>query len=364
MKKLLLLGTVACALGAQAAEVDITPSNYHFNTAAKLPKATTLPTDWTAGANPPAGVWSSHNLASQWDNGLLFLHGDKAMNAEQFQAISDNFALVDFGGTVGKCLTFASTGCVVNDKLKELTGYDYNIPVMADAYNWMGFSLYLDPNNTPTVESGILHAKITYNVFAANSDQTAVNKVYVSTDQNGVRPDGNAANSAGWPALGCWTEDPETEELAYDPTKWKVFEFDFDAPAAAEDGTVYLPVRIKFELPGSGGKHCFMIKDITVTHLEGVSGPREGFGPADRVVSDVTYTMGQPSEASVGNVAADDQAVVVDVNGDVATFSADAQVYTVAGVKAASAKAAQGVSLAPGLYVAVAGNQAVKFAVK
>lgn len=83
------------------------------------------------------------------------------MNAEQFQAISDNFALVDFGGTVGKCLTFASTGCVVNDKLKELTGYDYNIPVMADAYNWMGFSLYLDPNNTPTVESGILHAKIT-----------------------------------------------------------------------------------------------------------------------------------------------------------------------------------------------------------
>lgn len=379
MKKLLLISALAVSLGAQAAEVDVTPKNYHFNTATALPMCKAYPLDW--GWNIPVAGYKGKGIDQYWNNGVIAFAGPKGKSEDVWAAMVDACQLVDFGGTVGKCFVFADKGVNLKARLKEATGYDYDIKTLGEGSDNIdqlsnpagNLNFYLDPN-TPTASTGKIHCKITYHVFVNTKDEavaagvTPVNKVYAVTDQNGQRPNSKASTSAGWTATNCWTYDEDTEESAWDPTKWNTVEWDFDVPDADKDATtnIYAPVRLKMEFPSPA--HAIIIKDITLTHVEGelIAADKAGYEAYDgaaRVTTPITLAFGEPSN-SVGNVAADATAVNVSVNGNVVTLSADAQVYTVDGVKVANAKAQQGVNLASGLYVAVAGNQAVKFAVR
>lgn len=366
MKKLLLIAAMAATVGAASAQTDVTPKNYHFNSAEKL----NVFSSYQNGANIAAGGWESLKLAEAFDEGLIVLSGngiaEGGNNHAAAQDMEKAMQLVDLGGTVGKVFCYADFGCNVNEGLKAATGNNYNIYECGVGHPWVNLNFYLDPKNTPTTAQGYMHVKITYNVYSKSfTDGTILGSVYAVTDQNGVRPvqsDGNA--STPFDHQKNFTEDPMSEEMTYDPAKWIEYEWDIDCPESDAEMT-YAPMRLKMNLGGNwnGAGQCIFIKDITITHIADTEKDLTA-NSGVRSYKEVSYEMGKPATTAVANVAAEAEALKVSVNGNAVCFNQDATVYTIAGVKAATAAATENVTLAPGFYVAAAGQQTVKFAVK
>lgn len=365
MKKLLLIATMAATAAAASAQTDVTPKNYHFNSAEALP----VFSNFFHGANIEAGGWTTQNMADEWNNGLIVISGNAinegGANHASGKAVAEAIQLVDLGGTVGKVFCFAGYGSNVNEGLKEITGVDYGIKECTAGHPWFNLNFYLDPKNTPKKSSGIMHVKITYNVYSPEFTRAvSLGSVYAVTDQNGVRPeqaDGNG--STPFDHQKNFTEDPMTEDMAYDPTKWIEYEWDVDCPEDDADSDLcFAPLRLKANFGGNWGGtgQCIFIKDITVTHLPDVAEARQGAG--ERSYTEVSYEMGTPATTGVANVANAANDLKVSVNGNTVSLSEAADIYTIAGVKVATA--CESTVLANGFYVAVAGRNAVKFAVK
>lgn len=356
---------MAATMGVASAQTDVTPKAYHFNEAQSLPVLTDL---FYGAANPDANFWYANNLAEKWNDGLITIGGNgfHAGNKAAAENIAKTVSLVDLGGTVGKVFCFAHYQSNAKEGLKAATGYDYDIPELAAGCPWFHFNFYLDPT-TPTKSAGYLHVKVTYNVYSpAFEGRNTVTKLYASTDQNGVRPiqaDANASTPLDYQK--CFAENPDTEEMEYDPTAWIEYEWDVDVPDPDTEGGInFAPLRLKAEYgPGWSNGTCLFIKDITITHIPDAEKDLTG-NIGDRSYKLVRYEMGEPGTTGVANVAAESEALKVSVNGNSVNFSEAATVYTIAGVKVADAAAIESIELANGFYVAVAGEKAVKFAVK
>ncbi|MCM1067809.1 MAG: hypothetical protein NC418_09590 [Muribaculaceae bacterium] len=362
MKKFLLLASAA-VLGTSAMmaeEIDITPKAYHFNTATQLPLST-----WTFhGANIAAPCFATADAGNLYNDGLLVVGGGQYNNEAQpyFANATAGMQLVDLGGEVGQVFAWVHEGGAekVKAALKAATGYDYAIDKeITGAINWGNMNFFTDPKNTPTRDKGMIRVRITYNVFApAYSANNIINKVYSVTDQGGVRPAQQDAEANTPFQLGdCFVEDPMTEEMAWDATKWCVYEWDTDCAEPAGE-TVYDPLRLKFEFAAQPGCALF-IKDIELMLIEGQEAPRQGNG--ERLRSFVTLNPGEPNAAGIESAVVDNDAFTVSVNGSTVTFSAPAEVFTMTGAKVA---AGTELDLAAGLYVARVGAKAVKFIVK
>ncbi len=359
MKKFLLLASAAVlGMGAMSAEeVDVTPKAYNFNNATEIPISTYTFT----GANINVPVKESiTNFDAEYKDGLIVFGGGQYANPAQsyYQNAVAGTNLVDLGGEVGKVFAHVGENCDVAEALKAYNGNDYVIPKAPGGRNWFNMNFFTDPENTPTHSTGYLRIKVVYNIYApAYSADNVVNKMYTVTNDGGVTPIQDDANDFTPFSIGdCFVEDPETEEMSWDPTRWATYEWTTFCPDDDGDKS-FAPLRIKTECSGASNAALF-IKEIKITLVEGetLENPEAG----KRVRDFITLTPGKPGEAGIDAVEAA-EAATVRVNGNVASFSAPAEVYNLTGAKVA---AGTEVTLTAGIYVARVGAKAVKFIVK
>lgn len=362
MKKFLLLACAALVGSSAmvAEEIDVTPRNYHFNDATTLP----IFNHGAHGANiqginstndVTAPIFQNINGAEQWDNGLIVIGGGQYWNHDNgyYNNIVKGLQLVDLGGTVGQVLAWVGKDSNVKEALKEATGYEYDFQPgceLADL-NWGNLNFFMDPRNTPTEKQGFIRTTITYHVFSNNVNAVAMNNVQFKTNENGMTTQGG-----NWTAKGNFGYDEDMEEDVYDPYTWQVYSIEGICPDS-EDAKDYFPMRAVLNFPGGMPGVTYFIKDITFTHVT------DGAPVKDEAkTSTIKLTYGEPS--GVKDVAAVAEKFTYNVNGNTVVFSADAEIYTVAGVKVAAAAAAQSVTLPAGMYIARAAEKAVKFVVK
>lgn len=351
-----------------ADEIDITPKNYHFN------QATTLPifNHGVHGANIQ-GITSTNDITApifqnlkaeeQWNNGLLVIGGGQYHNHDNgyYNNVVAGLQLVDLGGEVGKVLAWVGDGIDVNGILKDATGYDYNLKAKCTGgLNWGNLNFFTDPKNTPTAKDGFIRITITYQVIAPVSDDgtvdasNAMNNVQFKTDENGMKADGGA-----WNAPQNYGYDEDEEMDVYDPSTWMEYTIEGVCPDS-DEGKDYFPMRAVLNFPGTIASNiAFFIKDLSFTHV--TEGAPAATSASTCLITKKTYKMGEPSGI---NAVVADNAVAYTVDGNTVTFAADADVYTTAGVQVAHAATNTGVTLSNGIYVARAGEKAVKFVVK
>ncbi|MDE6270734.1 MAG: hypothetical protein K2M12_07795 [Muribaculaceae bacterium] len=380
MKKFLLLASAALiGSGAMVAEeIDVTPKNYHFNEATALP----IFNHGVHGANIQgitstnditAPIWENINGDEQYNNGLLVIGGGQYWNHENgyYDNVVNGLQLVDLGGEVGKVLAWVGADMDINQVLKDATGEDYNITAKCTgSLNWGNLNFFTDPKNTPTKQDGFIRTTITYQVVAPVVDGVvaagnAVNNVQFKTNENGMTAYANTA----WNAPQNFGYDEDEEEDVYDPSCWIEYTLEGYCPdtetddAGAPVGNNYFPMRATLNFPGDiAGNIAFFIKDITFTLVtEGEPVHAAGAVGTDALMVKKTYNMGTP--AGLKDIVADKN-FTFSVNGNTVTFSANAEVYSIAGAKVADAAATKGVNLPAGLYVARVGEKAQKFVVK
>lgn len=315
MKKLLLFGAAALAtLGAMAQEgTDITPKNYHFNTATDLPF---LKTWYHNGANFDAkldgGIWQHYTqLAEGYNDGLIVI-----ASGGQAQANFNNYAngvqFIDLGGEVGQVLAFVgskpnpTTEQTVKELLKEyyLPNVDWdNVTTPEGGVAGYTFNIFSDPNNTPTRANGFIRVKLTMNVFTADYDAgqaafTSVypvdnqgnNNIFLSTTGKGssvtINPEKVTNLYAIHPDNHVLYEQREYEGqvvnrpvsnkydggYTWDPSKWVEYEFDINCLEPDEDGLIATPVRIKMQSSASDATRAmaYFFKDISFTQMDGL----------------------------------------------------------------------------------------------
>lgn len=381
MKKLLLLASAALiGCGAMVAEeIDITPKNYHFNEATKLP----IFNHGVHGANIQgitsdkditAPIWENIKGAEQYDNGLLVIGGGQYWNHANgyYYNVVNGLQLVDLGGEVGKVLAWVGADMDINDVLKKATGIDYNITAQCTGgLNWGNLNFFTDPKNTPTASQGFIRTTITYQVVSPVNNGSvaatnAVSNVQFKTNENGMTAWGNTP----WNAPQNFGYDEDEEEDVYDPTCWIEYTIEGKCPDTETDpdtnqpvGNNYFPMRAVLNFPGDiAGNMAFFIKDISFTLVtEGEPEHATGSGGGAALIVKKTYNMGTPTALDDITVGKD---FTLSVNGNTVTFSANAEVFSISGAKVANATATKGVTLSSGIYVARVGAKARKFVVK
>lgn len=365
MKKILLLaGVAALGFNAVAEEIDITPKAYKFHeTNAMCPIAEGA----YHGANiqiAPDGqqfgdnIFYNYGFDKEYNNGLMVIGGGQYHNPDNGYAVNcrAGIQLVDLGGEVGSCFAFVyEDNSKVNAALKEATGYDYNITAATTgALNWFNFNFFTDPQNTPTLSSGLIKVRMVYHVYSPKYSltSTVLNNAHWKTQENGNHVTASAINCGD-----SFVENPDTEEYEYDPTRWGVYEFVSKCPDGdKESGKSFAPMRLCLNLPGGteAGSVLF-IREITFSQVEGTEADCQDTDTR----SYITLKMGEPGKTGLDNVAVAENNFRI--NGNTVSFSAPATVYNLTGAQVA---AGTEVTLSAGVYVARIGEKAVKFVVK
>lgn len=376
MKKFLLLaGVVALGFNTMMAEEeDITPKGYIFHETGKM---CTIHPYFFHGANiqnteaefnskygvaSVGNVWKDIQGEEFYNDGLVVLAGGNwhAGNKPEKPTEANWMQVVDLGGEVGHVLALVPAGSYAADAvaaLKEATGEDYDLKTPTSMWkSWGNINFLMDKKKSPVADEAKVRCDIVFNAYGApNATGNAVNNFYFKTSEKGVRGE-------MYPALAlntCFVENAD-EDMAFEPSKWCKYSVIFDIPAAdeGEEDNKYAPVWLNFNIPGpSDAKGILFIREIRFTKID----PEAEVSKADDVTPEfVTLKPGKPGVSGVANVAAEVEATV-SVNGNVATFNAPAEVYTLMGAKVAQGKE---VSLSNGIYVARVGSQAVKFVVK
>lgn len=368
MKKVILLSAAALlATGSLFAQEDITPAAYKFYQTNELVSiyphgvhgANIQGLNGTGDLTNNSAKWTELEADKYWDNGLLIIGGGQFWNHSNgyFENFCAGLQLVDLGGEVGKCFTINDPQSKVVEALKAATGNDYDITAkFAGGINWGNLNFFMDPRNTPYTKANKIEVKIVYNVYAnAYSNGTnAINNIQPKTIENGMRP--SDSNLAAWTAGDNWTEDPDTEEFVWDPTKWCEYTFVTDAPDGAEESKTYLPMRITMNFPSAIPGMTVFIREIRFTAVSAET-------PVTTTATKefITLNPGKPVSAGLNNIAVADNDFNFSVNGNTVSFSAPAEVYNMSGVKVAQGKE---VNLSAGLYIARVGSKAAKVLVK
>lgn len=367
MKKVLLLAAVALMGSTNLmAQEDVTPAAYKFFQANELcpiyPKGVhgaNLQQVWDETGKAislPAGQqWTILEGDKYFSDGLLIIGGGQFGNPanQHYENFKAGLQLVDLGGEIGKCFTFNGVTSNVVEALKAATGNDYDITAKGSAGNWGNMNFFMDPRNTPFTKLNKIEVKITYNVYANaySNSANAINNIQPKTIENGMRPSDSAL--APWTAADNWIEDPDTEEFVWDPSRWCEYTFVTDAPDGSEESKSYLPMRMALNFPGSLNNMTIFIREIKFTAVSA-----ETPVTINATKEFITLRPGMPAGVK-GIEVADD--FTFSVNGNTVSFSADAEVFNMAGAKVAQGRE---VSLAKGLYIARTGAKAVKVLVK
>ena len=337
MKKLLLFGAVALTTFGAMAQTDITPKNYHFNTAT----AEAFCHDWYhPGANfvsSSTGIWEEFTPLSQHYNDGLIVIASAGQSQVHFDSYSQGVSLVDLGGEVGQVFAFIGSGLnpTTKENVKTILQKYYlpdtdltDVPTQGnDGVQGYTLNFFSDPANTPVRATGYVRVKIVMNVFTVDydADQNAFSQIYFVDNQgnNEVKTDllskdagGKGVNDANvkenanvHPDMFTAYEDfmgfevPSTNEydgnLKWDPTKWMVYEFDVNCTEPDANGKKTTPFRLKWQAPGGGvtGKMAYFIKDISFTQYDGLpelAGQRkiswETYAPGKAGITDAVAT--------------------------------------------------------------------------
>ena len=396
MKKILLLAAAAMVAASASAEVfpkaaevdgeDLTPAGYKFNT---YDKEFIGFTNVVGGAKPwnmDANWYRDHFVAEDKTIGDGFINviggqynGNEANNAKLNSATK----IIDMGGTCGKVLALNFAGSKFPEAYKGITGNELEIgeatayPVIMWHFDHTKLLNYLGTQKDGAAYMP-LRIRVELNLFC-NEPQAVGEywKAYMNDDQNNVRPadmaDNDAADILVNPAEFAWRwcekdeESPDddsvwngndTETPEWNPTRWLVYEWDINVSGfETEDEVFKSNLKLKNEVPGGNlGSWSVLIRNIQLYVPENEN--RDYIYKA-RPRTWNYYTVGAP--ASVESVTVDADALTYTANGGEVTFSAPAKVYNMAGAMVAEGTT---VSLAHGVYVAQAGAQTVKIAVK
>ena len=372
MKKLLLLASVALlGAGSAMAQEDVTPAAYKFYQAETLVPiypygvhgANIQAVNMGNGAQNLPGTAESWNVLKAGDyykDGLLIIGGGQyhAGQAASFDYVKSGIQLLDLGGTIGKVFALNGNGSQIKEVLKAKTGTDYNVTAYGsnanNTVNWGNLNFFLDPKGTPTASANKLQVKIVYNVFSNvySTTDNAINNIHFKNMENGTRPEGVAFGA--WTLGDCFTENPETEDMEWDPAKWCEYTFVADCPDNDESGKTYQPMRICMNFPAQLNNRSILIREISVTAIS-----KDAAMTNKESRNYITLTPGTP--AGVNAIVAEGEEVAFNVNGQTVTFSAPATVYNMSGAQVA---AGTEVTLSNGMYIARVGAKAVKFVVK
>lgn len=377
MKNLLL--ALAVAFGATATvwadEVDITPSAYDYNTVTSFSYGGT-----STGANITAPVWTTVDGDNTYNNGLVWVAGGQfaSSSTTYYADLQTGTTLVDLGGTVGQVLAISGMSSTVNTALYNNYGVNLDLPLAGGGLNWFNIDWFSDPNNTPSGDTNVIHVRLTLNIYSNSpSEDYLVNTSYPMDNQNNVQPSGSGSNTAEGCGISTlsfckwYGEDTGTYEeedydydddgnLIWNPERWMVYEFDCTMPESDDDGTAYIPFRVKTEFNATTLQtSTIFIKSVEITYEAG--GTVSYASTRNRQW--VYYTL-SPSESGITSVTNDSNEVLYNVNGQNVTFVKDAQVYTTSGALVGTAQTGETITLGKGFYVANVGGKGVKFVVK
>lgn len=344
--KSLLLSAVALLTASGAyAQNDITPDRFKF---ANQPEGEYKINYFNAGANPPTG-WQLPIDNS--DAGYLVLAGappklgqsEELPTSNMGQSIQKLTTIVDLGGEIGKVL------CIKGPK----SGYENGAANIADAdIGWFNFNFYSPYSKTPISLSGEAEKPIRVRmVFSiVHNTQTSTDEMFklaASTLANNQTNFGSLFNAGDFQQLDAEGNPvyDENWQVAYDPTKWMVYEF--DCLVGTEAGN---PTRVKMEFSNA----IWVDGAVLIKELKFMTEPVGD--PVEREY--VTY---KPGDASVADLLKDD---AFTVSGDQVTFNAAGEVYGLNGMKVATAKAGETVQLNAGFYIVRANGESSKLIIK
>lgn len=400
MKKILLLAAAACMAASMSAEVfpqavamsgeDITPAGYKFNTydkefiGAPNINGTFQAMPWQLG-NDWYLTYSSAD-GFEFGDGLIGLscppYTGPQYKPENFDAFNAGTKIVDLGGTCGKVLAMNFAGSNFPAAYKNITGQDLEIGEVVAANTVMNFWM------NPAVVSryaGIqrdgadympMRARVEMNIYTPLPANTIGSvKAFMQNDNGNVLPvkkDDNLATDilvAPFEFAYRWCEKDETSpdddsvwdegetSATWNPNRWLVYEWDFNAPDIENEGDPFCNVKMKMEMPGAGsGGITVLIRSINIYVPENAN--RE-YVYKQRPRTWNFYTTG--AVEGVKTIATPDEAVKYSINGNSVNFSAPAKVYTISGALVAEGT---NMNLAKGVYVALCGTKAVKLLVK
>lgn len=360
MKKLLLIGAAlltATSMMAQVEGTDITPANYMFNSATTIPVLPKV----NLTANFEAPVWTNQNGAEYWNNGLIGACTGGGMNATQAETFWDYFSLVDLGGEVGKVFCFI--GQEIKDSFKDLLLEKYpdasfeNVPTQTVWIGNANLNFFTDPNNTPTEKDGYIHFSMVINAYYSDYSSTVnvFKDIYQATNQNDNNTKVNGENFNESTTASAITNvdfieryddgDPVEDEegnYVWDPTKWMVYEYDFNVPDADGD-KIYTPARMKMSSPAGNNwnKAAFFIKEITFTQCTGTPQIVK-----ERKKEYVTLTPAPKGDVLAGKTSGVESAVVAPVK-------EDGRIFNLQGIEVSNTNT-------PGIYI----QNGKKFVVK
>lgn len=316
MKRNLLLALIM--MGASTvvnAQEDITPSGYKWNETGVLPAISSVN---VVGSNPAVPAFTTWKGETEYNNGLIGLDDNAAA---AYTNVTTGMSIVDLGGEVGKVLAIRGAACNnVETDLKTATGRDITLPQMAAATTWFDLNFFTDPNNTPTSSSeeealptdAYIHVKLVFNLYTddqtseqeKNNEAANITGILAAGNQNNLKPAGGVAGGKYY-AYNFFTTEKEGEyagEPAYDDngnatwdaTRWAVYEFDTWCPSAAEDGTIYTPLRLKLSCNnwGNFSTETLFIKELTFTKCTGTP-TMDCYEAASK-----TYTTLKPGEST------------------------------------------------------------------
>lgn len=348
--KFLLLSAAALAAFGASAQNDITPDRFKF---ANQPEGEFTINYFNAGANPANG-WQTPIERS--DAGFVLLAGAPAKlgtsgetpTTNMGQSIQKLTTVVDLGGEVGKVL------CIKG----QSSNYENGAANIADAdIGWFNLNFYTPYSKTPVSLTGDTEKPIRMRlVFSiVHNNQTSTDemfKMYSSTLANNPSPAVSEApglfNAGDFQQLdeeGNPVYD-ENWQVAYDPTKWMVYEFDCIVGTA--DGN---PTRLKMEISnGIWAEGALLIKELKFLT-----------DPVGEPIQREYLTLKPGDDASVSDLLNDK---AFNVSGNQVTFEAAGEVYGLNGVKVATAKAGETVQLNAGFYIVRANGVSSKLIVK
>lgn len=407
MKKTLLLSAALLAAGCAWAQSDVTPKNYHFNTADQIPLVSNhwfVSSPNQNGGNikvddPELGVWGTMaNNGVDADKEFAEKGGLIAVvSAGMAETNLNNFlagvSFLDLGGTVGKVLCLNGPRSGLKDVLKK------NFPEQADIWDQIPqypggvaggtLNFFLDPTDVCTYGQGYYKFSMIMSVVRKTTSEddysynqtNLINNIYqvnnqgnnasfingkLSTTETGMVPAVKNITFAARDAGGSLKWD-DNYDYYWDPnTSWAQIDYYFnitgDANGKDDSGHKTTPARIKIMFNGSDelGNNAVLIKDVTITRYDGKLD--EATYNLSKEAPKALEFVADPSTSSVRPVFADAvEAAGFTINGNTVTFAAPAEVFNVVGQKVAQGETA---TLAKGVYVAKVGEKSHKFVIK
>lgn len=280
MKKQLLLGAALMTAVGAFAQTDITPANYKVGNAGvqlpfyQIPDPGENPAPLLNNINIGVPVWTTLEDGKQYNDGLVLLGSGGGMTYVQWQDFMDSWNYINFGGEIGRVACWITKDSKIQDVLgnyaPERADEWSDLHVITNQYGGGAINFFTDPNNTPT--DGFIRAKVVMNIYNNNMDGNAIfNSISPVGNQNNAKSTWGDSEQTQSPMPGTQiNNDACMDENSgdWDPETWVEVMIDFTVPEADEDGTSYVPYRLKFQMNGgqATAESAIFIKEVSFTH--------------------------------------------------------------------------------------------------